>query len=174
MTVNHCALGNPDTNSNSYLWVPTVGSDVFETRGSLKTNFENEYILERKVTRVHKIDVTVKKLDDFRIEHVGFMKIDVEGFEPEVLQGAKETIKNSKPNIFIEIEQRYHKQSNVVDIFNYIVDLGYVGYFTFRKKLRRIADFDANIMQNPENEKCKGLYVSNFIFTPYEISCLKL
>lgn len=46
---------------------------------------------------------TVKKLDDFMIENIGFMKIDVEGFELNVLKGAEQTIVNSNyPMLLIE------------------------------------------------------------------------
>lgn len=33
---------------------------------------------------------------------IGFIKIDVEGFEPEVLQGAQATIQRDKPGVFLE------------------------------------------------------------------------
>ncbi|MBS4064428.1 MAG: FkbM family methyltransferase, partial [Chitinophagaceae bacterium] len=39
----------------------------------------------------------IKKLDDFPVNKVNFIKIDVEGFETEVLKGALETIKRCKP-----------------------------------------------------------------------------
>jgi FkbM family methyltransferase len=48
--------------------------------------------------------INLKKLDDFNIKNIGLIKIDVEGFELSVLEGAMETIKNSNyPPIFIEI-----------------------------------------------------------------------
>lgn len=37
--------------------------------------------------------ITIKKLDNFTKEKVNFLKIDVEGFEYEVLKGAKKTLK---------------------------------------------------------------------------------
>ena len=45
-------------------------------------------------------DVEVITLDDYVREHnldVGLIKVDVEGFEPEVIRGALETIKKSHP-----------------------------------------------------------------------------
>ncbi len=50
--------------------------------------------------------VPVVTLDEFveieRIEQVDFVKIDVEGFEPQVLEGMKEVIKRFNPKIMFE------------------------------------------------------------------------
>ena len=66
--------------------------------------------------------VKVRTLDSFRIKNVGFIKIDVEGFEREVILGALETLKNSGyPKIIFESwddEQRS-------DLFETINEIGY-------------------------------------------------
>lgn len=50
--------------------------------------------------------VTVKKLDDYKfVEQVSIIKVDVQGYEPKVLDGAINTINTHRPIIFIEIEQ---------------------------------------------------------------------
>jgi FkbM family methyltransferase len=41
------------------------------------------------------------------IKSVSFMKVDVEGFEPSVLAGAKNTIDSSRPSMLLEIEDRH-------------------------------------------------------------------
>jgi FkbM family methyltransferase len=50
--------------------------------------------------------VPVIRLDDFMekegISEIGFMKIDVEGMEWEVLDGARETLKRDRPIVFFE------------------------------------------------------------------------
>jgi len=50
-------------------------------------------------------------LDDWVAEHdverVSFIKIDVEGFEPQVLQGAQATISRDLPSLLLEIEDRH-------------------------------------------------------------------
>lgn len=43
-----------------------------------------------------------KRLDDFKFEKVNIIKIDVEGFEYEVLKGAVNTIKRFHPKIILE------------------------------------------------------------------------
>lgn len=56
---------------------------------------------ERKVRAL--VDIDVKKLDSFTFENVDLIKIDVEGWEYEVVEGAVETIKKHKPVLMIEI-----------------------------------------------------------------------
>jgi len=56
-------------------------------------------------------DFEVITLDSQNLENVDFIKIDVEGFEPQVLRGAEETIKRDRPVVLIEqhplIDGRY-------------------------------------------------------------------
>ncbi len=50
-----------------------------------------------------KIQVPVHRLDDYNFQDVSFIKIDVEGYEINVIQGGKETILREKPVILAEI-----------------------------------------------------------------------
>jgi FkbM family methyltransferase len=52
----------------------------------------------------------VAPLDDFGITDVGFMKVDVEGHEMEVLKGAAKTIEQSRPVVLIEV-RTVHEQA---------------------------------------------------------------
>lgn len=65
--------------------------------------------------------VPVKTLDSFNFENVGFIKLDVEGWEEEVLKGATDTISRCKPVMYIE-DDRHEK---TVSLRKYITDLGY-------------------------------------------------
>lgn len=47
--------------------------------------------------------IEIKSLDSFNIQQLDFIKIDVEGFEADVLQGASATILRCKPAIMIEV-----------------------------------------------------------------------
>ena len=71
--------------------------------------------------------VNVNTLDSYNFENVSVLKIDVQGYEPRVLDGAKETINKHKPTIFIEVEEPqlnvYGMQSK--DIFERLDALGY-------------------------------------------------
>lgn len=49
-------------------------------------------------------DIEIRTLDSYGLDHIDFIKIDVEGFELQVVQGAKETLLKNKP--FMVIEQK--------------------------------------------------------------------
>jgi FkbM family methyltransferase len=53
--------------------------------------------------RLEECQVQVGRLDDFGFQECSFLKIDVEGHEVEVLQGAIETIARTRPRILIEV-----------------------------------------------------------------------
>ena len=171
VTVEECALGNSD----GYLCmnIPYVSGQKWETRGSLIKDFENELIFGEKVTDVERLTVRTRRLDDFNISNIGFIKIDVEGFEFEVLKGGENTIKKEMPNMFIEIEQRHHKKDSIYDIFQYVVNLGYFAYFIHNGKIKAIEEFNLEKMQKEDDEKTDD-YIHNFIFSPISITNLKL
>ena len=47
--------------------------------------------------------VQVETLDSFNFQNVGFVKVDVEGYEKFVLEGAQQLIAQSRPTIQLEI-----------------------------------------------------------------------
>lgn len=49
------------------------------------------------------IAVPARRLDDYEMDAVGFIKIDVEGHELAVLRGGSETIRRCLPSMLIEI-----------------------------------------------------------------------
>ena len=49
--------------------------------------------------------VAICRLDDIGLTRCAFIKIDVEGMEPEVLQGAMNTIVECRPVLYLELEQ---------------------------------------------------------------------
>ena len=52
---------------------------------------------------VDEIQVRLATLDSYGFENVGFLKIDVEGSEMEVLAGARETIRINRPTLLVEL-----------------------------------------------------------------------
>ena len=69
---------------------------------SLDIDFKNTGAthISEKVNKTNKVEM--KKLDEFEFENLDFIKIDVEGYESNVVIGAEETLKKHKPIIIIE------------------------------------------------------------------------
>lgn len=79
------------------------------------------------VTPFGTIEVNVATLDSFEFKNVGFMKVDVEGFEEKVLVGGRETILRDKPIMYIEDD----RAENSPTLHRMIRSLGYE--FTIHK-----------------------------------------
>lgn len=78
------------------------------------------------------IETEIFKLDNFNFNNISLIKIDVEGMEDKVLNGAIETIKRNKPIIILEImgginylianEEQKEKIHNTINI---LINIGY-------------------------------------------------
>lgn len=66
-------------------------------------------------------DIEQRKLDDFIDQKIGMIKIDVEGYEKNVLLGAKKILKKYIPELFIEITSK----EEYATIFGILKDYGY-------------------------------------------------
>ena len=49
--------------------------------------------------------VDIVALDSYKLEHLDFLKLDVEGFEISALQGANKTINRFRPTMWIEVNE---------------------------------------------------------------------
>ena len=107
------------------------------------------------------IDVRKYALDDLGLSNVGMIKIDVEGHELSVLQGALGLLKRERPRLVIELEERYrpHAANSARELLE---RLGYQGFFLMEDRLHGIAEFDPATMQDPD--RLSSLYINNFIF----------
>jgi FkbM family methyltransferase len=72
---------------------------------SIVSDFENNSLSEE--IKITTLDKFVENISD----RVSFIKIDTEGYEPQVLKGAKELIKRDKPTIYIELGGDYQESS---------------------------------------------------------------
>ncbi len=114
-----------------------------------------------------KMQIELRCLDDYNFKNVGFIKIDVEGHELEVLKGATKTIQNNKPIIYIEIEQRHLKGKKIDQVINFILSFGYEGGFYQNKNFYHIKHFSYEKNQLPYlNDQYSPNYINNFLFKP--------
>lgn len=78
-----------------------IPQDGREMAGTLEPGFQ------RTLNKAPSINVPVVSLDDWRrlldLEPPDFIKIDVEGFEDEVLRGAQKTLEEARPALLIEV-----------------------------------------------------------------------
>lgn len=120
--------------------------------------------LEVRKKPFHMYTVDVMKLDDFGFSDVDLIKIDVEGHEYQVIEGAYHTIKKYRPVIIVEVEQR-HLKIDMSTVFNLLLSYGYSGFFLKNKRLIEITKFSYEAHQKPFlNNRKKNFYINNFIF----------
>lgn len=113
-----CLLKNLSYLDNIELLDYAVG-DV-ETTVSL-TN--DDFTQARRVYPIG--NILMKTVDSFQFEDVDLIKIDVEGYEMNVLRGAKDTLKNCK-FLMIELNNNSKKyNSSNAEIEKYLQDLGF-------------------------------------------------
>jgi FkbM family methyltransferase len=102
--------------------------------------------------------VQTKRLDGFGYSGCGFIKIDVEGHEEAVLDGAMHLIETQRPVLMIELDDRFN--AGIIDrVVERLRGLFYGIYLIFDGQLRPLADLDPLIHSKI------GL---NFIFIPRE------
>lgn len=77
---------------------------------------------------VRRVTVRVRTLDEYPALDIGFMKIDVEGHELAVLEGAEGHLRRSKPALLIEATNE-HRPDAVRSIVSFVDRFGYSGSF---------------------------------------------
>jgi FkbM family methyltransferase len=116
------------------------------------------------------IAVPVRRLDEYGLNDVSVIKIDVEGNEVSAIEGAAGTIRRWRPAMLIEIEQRHHKDP-ISTVFSRLVSIAGAGYeISFLGKDRRLhplAEFNVerdqlSLVDNPLSPR----YVRNFFILP--------
>jgi FkbM family methyltransferase len=123
------------------------------------------------------IEVPMTTLDSFYEGDAGFIKIDVEGHQQAVLDGAVQTIRRCRPRMLVEFEERL-SPGGFERGKAYFSALDYIGYFVHAGHLEPIARFLPQKMQDPSNlpdltapltqRQRFGRYIYNFIFLPRE------
>ena len=108
------------------------------------------------------VAVVSRTLDSYGFDNVGFIKIDVEGFEEAVLAGARETIARERPVLQVELEEQ-HTGRQIEQCIAQVEALGLTAHFLRDAVLHPIAAFDP--AANRRAFRTKG-YINNFIFMP--------
>ena len=153
LTLKNYALSN--STGSVDLKIPRRSKSIF------KNNVEELYRLgwatihdNKNFNDYDKVKVNKIQLDeDLKNNDIGFIKIDVEGHEREVIEGAKNLILNSKPILLIEIAEE-HSGRPINETIQFICKLGYRSYICKNDELCNI-----------DNLKSLGKE-NNFFFIP--------
>jgi FkbM family methyltransferase len=168
--VRECALSNKV--GSAVLYVPEYHDEKTNSTEALDgwASIVKDYSLETrsypdKFPVVNEIRVRTQVFDDENVSPVGFMKIDVEGAEMEVLEGSVKTLAQL-PVLLIEIEER-HRKGATRTVPEFLRTHGYRGYFIYEIELRPIEEFSIETMQTGKIFPGKvPHYFNNFIFFP--------
>jgi len=123
-------------------------------------------------TSLEDIEINAITLDAFvasgEKKPISFIKCDVEGHEADVFYGAKKTLIEYMPDLLFEC---HRSEAEKGDLFNYLVDLGYTGYFfhvtqkDHRNILRRGIGEYIHFSKHHEYEYCRpGVEHRNYYF----------
>ena len=162
-------LALSDQPGEETLHLPLIGGRRFLTRASLNRHEEpGQEGLETITIERDTVDRVVSRLG---LDRLGLLKIDVEGHEFSVLKGGEETLRQLRPLLLIEIEQRHHAFP-VRDIFDWLEARNYRGHLLdpARYELLPIKDFDASTHQDLAllEQRQFSAYLNNFLFVPGE------
>jgi FkbM family methyltransferase len=133
-------LGVSDTPGEAELHIPVVADSPISALGSLAVP------RARAVLSHQRVRVRLERLDTLlcaTLPAVTFMKCDVEGHELAVLGGAEQMLRQARPALLIEIEQRHQPDgADIRRTFDHLLARDYVGYAVRADGLARLEDFD--------------------------------
>lgn len=121
--------------------------------------------------------VRLISLDEFfrdKKTQIGLIKVDVEGHELDVIDGAAEVILKHQPYLIIEIEQRHHSK-NITEIINDIIcRFSYKAYYFLPAENKLISFSNSPQIYQSKDDFGTINYVNNFIFLPENENSLEL
>lgn len=117
--------GLGDVDGSLKLFLPRINGRVFTTRASF-ARCDSECL---------EVDVPVTTLDSYNLTDVGFIKIDVEGFELNVLHGAECLISRCKPTLLLEVDPVVQSKEQFSAVFSWLSGRGYRSFYVEKGKL---------------------------------------
>jgi FkbM family methyltransferase len=153
------------------LRIPLIDDAVVAGCATLAPWASQQYPGYREIT------VATDLLDGVYDGEAGFIKIDVEGHEEAVLEGAGRTIARARPRILAEIDDRLAPGA-LQRITKSLAATGYRGFFVFQRSILPVDKFDKSVMQRAKDapdptatlkhRERFSSYVYNFLFLPQE------
>lgn len=118
-----------------------LGSTISEIRISFdKSSGDNNAIISSDGGMTTPVTTLDSLLGESDAEQIGLIKIDVEGYEPKVIEGARETIARDRPVVFAEFnrERMAINGFDMVASWSFFVDCRYRAYQLSEGKLRQL------------------------------------
>jgi FkbM family methyltransferase len=121
----------------------------------------------RNLVGGQKIEVDVTTIDLEEHENVGFIKLDVEGHELEVLRGGIKTITEQRPVCMVEVYPKFNN-GPVRDTFEFFFDKNYKCFYNNQKTgLQEVRDVDHGVVV-AEDDVLQKDHDGDFLFVPEE------
>jgi FkbM family methyltransferase len=139
VSVHEIALS--DQTGNAELFVPLGDQELVYGLASLEPR------LGSSNDKVVSINVPTVRLDVIVHQDVAFVKIDVEGHELNVLNGAVELLEHSQPVFLVEAEDR-HRIEATRSIFEFFENRFYRGFFLNEGSAVPVDQFDPEDLQD--------------------------
>ena len=159
LEIFNIAISNQNKNQDLYF-----GNKKSE-KASLMENLEKLSFVGE--TNINKISVQVKKLDDLKDilknQVIDFIKIDTEGYEFEVLDGAKNLFKEQQPK-FIQIEFNWHQLLKGQTLYKLSSMIDFSDIF------RILPNGNGLIQIDPFRPENNIYHLSNYVFIRKDIS----
>ena len=138
--IEPCAVS--DQHGTAILRLP-YGHDGTPKYGRSTIDPENRFDTAL-IARHDEIEVETRRIDDYNLPDVGFIKIDVEGHELAVLAGAEATLARHTPNLLIECNDE-HQPDAVNRLGAWLRAHGYTAVFVDGCELRPIEEYQREI-----------------------------
>ena len=158
--INKYAISSEKGNFD--LFIPQHGSKTSPGATLIGEKMSKDMPFER-------VKVETLSLDSFFSDKKALpdlLKIDVEGNELKVFEGASNILTKKQPTLLFECEQRHLGKIGIEQVFSFLEKFGYVGYFFSPKDLKPISAFSVSIHQKQGVGKFWEAkdYCNNFVF----------
>jgi FkbM family methyltransferase len=162
VSIHEIALSDHD--GDAELFIPQGDNGLVHGLASLEPRMSSA----EPVVSTH---VPIARLDAVVRQDVAFVKIDVEGHELNVLNGAVELLDRCQPVFLVEAEDR-HRAEATRSVFEFFRNKSYRGFFLKDDDVIAADQFraehfqDADALQPDGGRKSGQYYVNNFFFFP--------
>ena len=123
VTVEHLAMS--DKSGETTLFIPANKVKQGSSPGASLIESVNKINCFTEIVATETLDSYCKQKNI----KPDFLKIDIEGNELNFFRGGIETLKEYKPKIIVEIEARHVGEKKVLETFEFMKSMGYVGHF---------------------------------------------